>query len=224
MRATTVGLALLCAAALPLPAQTYTDPSTGVAFPTTLAVAGGTRALTGTGVRTRTMLKVKVYAFGLYVDGAGARTALSAWAGKPATALQADNAFYAKLLERAFSMTMRLVMTRGVGGETMAEAFDGALRPRVVAAAGRGMAGGEAALDQFRGFFGAEVAKGTELMFSCTPEGQFATSIGGQAKPDINSAALCWALFDVYLGAEPISVDGKKSVIGLFPQVLSATN
>ena len=222
MRVMTVGLALL-GAALPLSAQSYTDPSTGVAFPTSLPVAGGSRALTGTGVRTRTMLKIKVYAFGLYVDGAGARTALAAWVGKPAATIQADNAFYAKVLERAFPMTMRLVMTRGVGGETMAEAFDGALRPRVVAAAGRGMAGGEAALDRFRGYFGAEVAKGTELMFSCTPDGQFATSIGGQAKPEINSAALCWALFDVYLGSDPISPEGKKTVIGMFPQVLSGT-
>jgi hypothetical protein len=223
MRVTTVGLALLCTAVLPLSAQTYTDPSTSVVFPTTLTVAGATRALTGTGVRTRTMLKVKVYAFGLYVDGGRARAALGAWVGKSAADLQADNAFYTKLLERAFPMTLRLVMTRSVGGETMAEAFDGALRPRVVAAAGAGMAGGEAALDRFRGFFGAEVSKGTELLFSCTPEGQFTTSIAGQAKPDIQSPALCWALFDVYLGAEPISPEGKKTVIGMFPAVLSGS-
>lgn len=221
MRFVTVGTALLTALALPLRAQTYTDPSTKVDFPTTLTVDGGARQLTGTGVRTRTVLKVKVYAFGLYVDPAGAKSALSAWAGKTADQLEADEAFYAKLLELGFPMTMRLVMTRNVDGSTMAEAFDGALRPRVVAAAGKGKPGGEAALDQFRGYFGERVTEGTELVFSCTPEGQFTTSIGGQAKAPINSAALCWALFDVYLGAEPISPDGKKTVIANLAGILS---
>jgi hypothetical protein len=222
MRLATLGCAAFALAALPLAAQTYRDPSTGVEFPTSMTPPGGTtaHALTGTGVRTRTMLKVKVYAFGLYVDAAAAKGALGAWAGKPAQQLQSDNTFYAKLLERGFPMTLRLVMTRDVDGSTMAEAFDGALRPRVQAAAGKGMPGGEAALDQFRAFFADQVTKGTELVFSCTPEGHFTTSIAGGQKPDIHSAALCSALFDVYLGAKPISGDGKKSVVANFPTLL----
>lgn len=222
MRLATFGLATFALAALPLAGQTYTDPSTKVEFPTTLTPPGGTtaHALMGTGVRTRTMLKVKVYAFGLYVDAAGAKAALGAWAGKTAAQLQGDDAFYGSILERRFAMTMRLVMTRDVDGETMAEAFDGALRPRVQEAAGKGMPGGEAALDQFRAFFSDKVANGTELVFSCTPEGHFTTSIAGAAKPDIHSPALCWALFDVYLGAKPISSDGKKTVIANFPPLL----
>ena len=221
MRLTTAGTALLTALALPLCAQSYTDPSTKVEFPTTLTVDGAARQLTGTGVRTRTMLKVKVYAFGLYVDPAGAKGALGAWSGKTAAQLQADATFYAKLLELGFPMTLRLVMTRNVDGATMADAFDGALRPRVIAAAGKGKPGGEAALDQFRGYFGETVAEGTELVFSCTPEGHFTTSIGGQARAPIHSAALCWALFDVYLGGDPISPDGKKTVIANLPGMLS---
>lgn len=223
MRSVTIGLAICALAALPLTAQIYTDPSTGVEFPTQLVPPGGAEphVLTGTGVRTRTFLKVKVYAFGLYVDPAGARTALASYAGKTANDLQRDDTFYAALLERPFAMTLRLVMTRDVGGETMAEAFDGALRPRVQDAAARGMPGGEEALDQFRSFFGAEVAKTTELVFSCTPDGRFTTTIAGEQQPDLNSSPLCWALFDVYLGAKPISSDGKKAVVASFPQILS---
>jgi len=222
MRHALLGLAAAVLAAVPLPAQGYTDPSTGVAFPTSLTPPGGTamQTLTGTGVRTRTLLKVKVYAFGLYVEADAARTALAPWAGKSAADLQRDATFYAKLLERGFGMTLRLVMTRNVDGATMAEAFDGALRPRVVEAAGRGMPGGEAALDQFRGFFASEVASGTEMVFSCTPEGHFTTSLAGERKPDMHSPALCWALFDVYLGAKPISSDGKKTAIASFPPLL----
>jgi len=225
MRTVIIGLAGCALAALPLTAQTYSDPNTGVEFPTQLVPPGGAgeHVLTGTGVRTRTFLKVKVYAFGLYVEPAGARTALASYAGKPAADLQRDDAFYAKLLERSFPMTLRLVMTRDVGGETMAEAFDGALRPRVQDAGSKGMTGGEAALDQFRSFFGEEVAKGTELVFSCTPAGHFTTAIAGASKPDIESPALCWALFDVYLGAKPISSDGKKTVVGNIPQILAGS-
>ena len=213
---------MLSALGAPLAAQSYTDPATGVAFPTSLTLPGGgsPQTLTGTGVRTRTVLKVKVYAFGLYVDAAGAHAALAAWSGKPAEQLQADETFYGKIIERGFATTMRLVMTRNVDGETMAEAFNEALGPRVQAAAGRGMTGGEAALQTFRGYFGETVAKGTELVFACTPDGKFSTSIGGAVKPDIQSPALCWALFDVYLGATPISPDGKKSVIASFPAIL----
>ncbi len=226
MRSAIIGLVLGPLATLSLAAQSYTDPNTGVEFPTQLVPPGGTEShvLTGTGVRTRTFLKVKVYAFGLYVDPAGARSALGTYAGKPAKDLERDDAFYSALLERRFPMTLRLVMTRDVGGETMAEAFDGALRPRVQQAAGQGMPGGEQALDQFRAFFGAEVAKGTDLVFSCTPEGRFATAIAGDQKPELNSPALCWALFDVYLGAKPISADGKKTLVANFPQILSEGN
>src|SRR5262245_54398725 len=49
-----------------------TEPNTQVKFPVQLAASSGAQVLTGTGVRTRTVLKVKVYAFGLYVDSAAA--------------------------------------------------------------------------------------------------------------------------------------------------------
>jgi hypothetical protein len=120
-------------------------------------------------------------------------------------------------------MTLRLVMTRNVGGEEMAEAFDGALRPRVQrAAAEKSMPGGEDALTTFRGYFSVgEMTKDAELLFSCTPDGTLSSRVKGEDKPAIPSAALCWALFDVYLGPNPISGDGKKGVVGNFPALLA---
>ncbi len=208
--------------AAPAAAQTVTEPASGVAFPTSMTVAdGSTQVLAGTGLRTRTVLNVKVYAFGLYVDEAGARGALGAYAGKTPEQLAADASLYTTILRMGFPMSMRLVMTRNVGGEQMSEAFDGALRPRVVAAAGRGMAGGEAALEQFRTYFSLDrLTQGAELVFTCTPDGAFHTSIGGQGKPVINSRALCWALFDVYLGAAPISSSGKRTVVARLPGII----
>ena len=220
-------LALVLAA--PLSAQEAAEgmavePSSKVQFPMELTVPGTDvmHRLMGTGIRTKTFLKVKVYAFGLYVDAEGAASALGAWAGKSAKDLEKDDGFYDAVLQQDFGMTLRLVMTRDVGGEDMAEAFDGALRPRVqTAAAEMNMPGGEAALDEFRGFFDVdEMTKESEIVFSCDANGALRTSVKGVAQTTIASPALCWALFDVYLGDKPISGDGKKSVIAGFPGVL----
>lgn len=224
-------LPLLALAALSVPAAAQQAPmdtvherNSAVPFPTMIAVPGMTamHALTGTGIRTKTFLKVKVYAFGLYVDPAGARASLAAFTGKTAKDLEKDDAFYGRILDQDFAMTLRLVMTRDVGGEDMAEAFDGALRPRVQkAAAEMNMSGGEAALDTFRGYFSVdEMTRESEIVFSCAPDGTLRTSVKGNLQANISSPALCWALFDVYLGDDPISKDGKKRMADRFPAIL----
>ncbi len=60
---------------------------------------------------------------------------------------------------------------------------------------------------------------GTELLFSWTRI-TLGVSIHGKPAGEIESAALCWALFDVYLGEKPITSDGKKTVIGRLPEIL----
>jgi hypothetical protein len=199
------------------------ERNSAVLFPVMLGVPGhmDQHALTGMGIRTKTFLKVKVYAFGLYVDASAARTSLANYAGQTAKDLEKDDAFYDLLLEMEFPMTLRLLMTRDVGGEDMAEAFDGALRPRVqTAAAEMSMPGGEAALDTFRAFFDVdELTKESEIVFTCA-DGTLMTSVRGDVQPEIASPALCWALFDVYLGEKPISKGGKKSVVNRFPELL----
>jgi hypothetical protein len=222
-RSIPAALAAAFAAGLPLAAQTVTEPSSGVEFPVRLTTpTGAEHVLTGTGLRTKTFLKVKVYAFGLYVDQTQAAAALAGFAGQDARTLEKDRTFYEALLRMQFPMTLRLVMTRDVGGEDMAEAFDGALRPRVVqAAAEKNMPGGEEALETFRGYFNVgEMTRTSELLFTCTPDGTLSSSVKGTPNPPLTSPALCWALFDVYLGEKPISGDGKKGVTAGFPELL----
>jgi hypothetical protein len=166
------------------------------------------------------MLQVKVYAFGLYVDAAGARAGLGAWQAKNAAELARDQSLYRELLKGAFPMTLRLVMTRDVGGDQMAQAFNEALGPRVAQAAQRGMAGGDTALTRFRSFFTDRLSSGTELRFAWTAGNALTVSIGGRELGTIENAALSWALFDVYLGDKPISSEGKKTVIARLPDVL----
>jgi len=196
-----------------------------VPFPMEITAAGGgsTHVLAGTGIRTKTFLQVKVYAFGLYVDEAPARSALGSFANQSARDLERNQDFYDRILDRDFGLTLRMVMTRDVGGEDMADAFDGALRPRVQRAATElSMPGGEAALDIFRGYFSVdEMTKESELVFTCTPEGTLSSRVKGESADDIESPALCWALFDVFLGEDPISDGGKKTVIANIPNILS---
>jgi hypothetical protein len=214
--------AILLMTLMTAPASAQTVTESGVSFPVAMTVADGSRQLlAGTGLRTRTVLGVKVYAFGLYLDSAGARAALASFAGRSAEDLAREQSVYDALLRMGFPMTMRLVMVRNVTGEQMSEAFDGALRPRVQQAAGRGMAGGEAALDQFRGYFSVErLTQGAELVFTCTADGTLHSRVSGENKQPISSRALCWALFDVYLGRNPISPPGRRTVIARVPGLL----
>ncbi len=206
--------------------DTVNEPRSGTPFPVSLTPPGGTTPhwITGTAIRQRTIFRVKIYAFGLYVDPEGARVVLSRFAGLSASMLERDESFYRRLLDLDVAMTLRLVMTRNVDGHDVAEAFDDALRPRMARAVADTNRSGElAALARFREYFDVdEVTTGTEVVFSCGPAGRLATSVGGAGRPPIDSRALCRALFDVYLGEDPISRDGKRSVIAGFPDLLTS--
>lgn len=234
-RATRTALLLLCMMvcelyAGPAPGQvtapsTMVDPQSGVAFPVTLVNSSSAlpHRLTGTATRERTIFKVNVYAYGLYVDADAARGELAMFRGRTADSL--DRTFFQRLLEMRIPMTMRLVMTRDISGEAIAAAFDDALKPRVaIAAKELNRTDGAAALEKFRSYFNLlELARGTEFVFSCRPGGRLSTTVNTQSKPEIQSTTLCWALFDVYLGDKPVSVEGRRRLISGFPGILAAS-
>lgn len=187
------------------------EPESGTPFPAVLTPPGAAvpHRLMGTGVRKRTLLRVQVYAFGLYVEPAGAAAALAEFAGTAAAVLERDPAFTRRLLALDFGMALRLVMTRTVGGGAVADAFDDALRPRLPRAA----AAAAARARLRRRLDVDEVRRGAEIVFACSPAGRLVTSVDGAERPAIESRALCRALFDVYLGLEPIERDGKRDVV-----------
>jgi hypothetical protein len=204
---------------------TKVDPQSGVAFPVALTPPGSAvpHQLTGTATREKTIFRVNVYAYGLYVDADAARREFAVYKGKPPEAL--DRAFLQRLLEMRIPMTMRLVMTRDISGEAIANAFDDALKPRVATAAKESnRTDGPDALEKFRGYFNLrEVARGTEFVFSCSPGGRLSTTVNTQSRPEIQSATLCRALFDVYLGDKPVSSDGRRSLISGLPGILATS-
>ena len=198
----------------PVP-ETVVEPESGTPFPAVLTPPGAAapHRLMGTGVRKRTFLRVQVYAFGLYVEPAGAAAALAEFAGTAAEVLERDPAFTRRLLALDFGMALRLVMTRTVGGGAVADAFDDALRPRLPRAGPRAAAAAAALARLRRQLDVDEVRRGAEIVFACGPAGRLATSVDDAGRTAIESRALCRALFDVYLGPDPIERDGKRDAV-----------
>ena len=183
--------------------STITDPSSGVRFPTSIEMgsqdlaSASTHTLLGTGVRTKTFFRVKVYAVGLYVERADAADlSESVRAGR-------------------MGRTLLLVTTRGIDGDSMRDAFTDAMLPRFRRALNEhGRRGTPADWDVFTSLFETErLEKDTELAFSCDTDSVLTGAMGGVANEPIESDALCWALFDVYLGDKPISNKLKRQLL-----------
>jgi chalcone isomerase-like protein len=214
--------------AKPNKAPTVKEPSSGLPFPTWLMVGPkGKRAqhaLSGLGIRKKTIFRVKVYAYGLYIDVDAARAHMKPFMSKTTKQLLKDRNFDRALASDKFGKSLRLVMARDVDADDMEEAFEDALKPRMKRylkkASDEDRANGTAALKKFQGYFTKELEKKHELIFTWLPGGYLHTTIQGKKMPVIQDVALVWALFDVYLGEDPISDDGKENIVKALPKVL----
>jgi len=65
-----------------------------------------------------------------------------------------------------------------------------------------------------------KLTRDAEIVFSCGPAGRLAMTVAGAARPPFESRALCRALFDVYLGEDPIEPDGRRNLIAGFARLL----
>jgi hypothetical protein len=186
-------VALLLAAALATPAlaQEIAEPKSGVKF----AAKSGDMSLMGVGLRTRTMLKVKVYAAGLYVADSALAGPLAAHKGQANTP-----AFYKELVWGDFGKQIVMKFTRGVTTDQIRGAFRESL------------AGAEAAkLNQFLGYFG-DTKEGEEYVLTWKPGGILATKVAGADKPEIADKNFAAAVFGIWLGEKPIQDDIKKGL------------
>lgn len=186
----------LAAPALALAAEQVSEPASGVKFDAEI----GDLRLLGTGLRTKTFLKVKVYAIGLYADP----TALAAHKGKAATP-----ELYQALVSGDFRREIRMKFIRdGIAGETIRATFKESLT------------GADASLrDKFLAYFG-DVKTGDEYMLRWVPGGTLETTVAGQAKAPIADKAFASAVFAIWLGDKPIQADVKRGLVSRAAQVL----
>ena len=201
------------------------EPHTGIHFPAALTPPGDTAPqwLAGAGVQQATLFRINVYAFGLYVDREAARAELADYAGRTAARLAEDGKFYRHLLEQEFAMSLRLVLARDLAGADIARAFDEELRPRMQRRQDTADATADSTpLRRIRGYFAMDrLRKGAEILFCYRPPERLAVVVAGTAHEPLHSRALCEVLFDLYLGADALSEQGRRSVIAGFPALLT---
>ena len=201
------------------------EPHSGIRFPALLTPPGDSAPqwLAGAGIQQFSLFRINVYAFGLYLDRAAARAALADYAGRPAPRLAEDEGFYRRLLALQFALSLRLVLARDVAGADIGRAFAESLRPRIDRWPGAaGTAAARAPLRRLRGYFAMDrLGTGTEILFCYRPPERLAVVVARTEHAPIHSRTLCEVLFDMYLGTEPVSVQGRRSVIAGFPALLA---
>jgi hypothetical protein len=190
------GLAVL---AVPARAQDVKEPRTGVSFP----VKQDGMTLLGVGVRTKTFLKVKVYAAGFYVADAALAGPLAVHRGRTGTP-----AFYRDLVWGDFPKAIVMKFVRDTTAAQIRDAFYEAL-PSV----------DRARLDLFASHFGTP-RNGQTVVVRWAPGGVIETTAAGEVKPPIADKAFAAAVFGIWLGEKPIQEDLKRDLVSRAPQVL----
>ena len=199
-----LALSLLFAAAPPVPARAaeeVTEPRTGVKFP---ARADG-MSLLGVAVRVKaiTIVKVKVYALGLYVSDAALSGPLAAFKGRTTSPES-----YRELVWGDFPKELRLHFVRDVD------------RKRIQEAMRESLAGADPKwLDPFIGYF-EEVKEGQECVLRWAPGGILQTTYAGTARPPIADKTFAAAVFGIYLGDKPVQADIKRDLVARAPELI----
>ena len=195
--------AALLSASLMVPAagsaEDVKEPRSGVSF----AAKDGTSSLLGIGLRTKTMLKVKVYAIGLYVDDSALAGALAAHRGKTSS-----REFYRDLVWGDFPKHVVLKFVRDVSTSQIQDAFREALP-----------AADKARVDAFAGYFG-DTKVGQEYVIRWAPGGTLETTVVGAAKPPIADKDFAAAVFAIWLGEKPTQDDLKRDLVSRAPLLI----
>ena len=172
----------------PAKAQDVTEPKSGVKF----AAKEGDNSLLGVGLRTKTFVKIKVYAIGLYVADSAIAGPLKDKANSPEV--------YRDLVNGDFKKKVVMKFLRDVSAGQLRDAWRESLKG----------AGGRSEL--WISYFN-DMRTAQECVIGWTPGVGVETKVAGQDKPAINDKALAAAIFGVWLGDKPIQEDLKKDLV-----------
>ena len=188
-----------------------TEPKTGLKLPGEFCMRGeqsDCAPLAGMGVRVKRIagVGVKVYACGLYVHpGKVVQATGEKFFGRSVTDVAKDQKLFdAVLNDDSIGKTVRLTFNRELGSGKIADALAERLRPKLGA--------NSKSLKTFESYFeGIKFAKGTSLTF-CADHGKLRTLIKGKEVGVIDDPRICVALFDAYLGKDPVVPGAKRSL------------
>jgi len=187
--------------AVPVPVPVVTEPRTGVTFATKV----GDMSLLGVGLRTKTFLKFKVYALGLYVADSALSGPLAVHRDKVDT-----SAFYQDLVVGDFEKQFVLKLVRDLS----AEQIQGTFRSHMPSADRK-------LLDQFVSYFG-ETKAGQECVLRWVPGGRLETTVGGAVKPPIADKAFADAVFAIWLRDRPAQDPIRRQVVSRARELLQS--
>ncbi|VFQ64367.1 unnamed protein product [Cuscuta campestris] len=195
------------------------EPATKVKFQTSLSIPGCSESLSlvGTGYREKVfaLIGVKVYAVGLHVNES-IFGKLDAWRGRSAAEMMKDSFLFETIFKVPMEKSISIVLVRDVDGKTFWDSLNEAISPRIKSPS----PDDETALSTFRSILGGRpLKKGTSIVLAwinsaqilvCVSSSSDATPSSVDAK--IESANVTSALFDVFLGSNPVSPSLKASV------------
>ena len=190
-----IAFLLLLFATVPAVAQEIAEPKTGVKF----AAKDGDGSLLGVGLRTKTMLKVKVYAIGLYA----ADTAIAGPLKGKAGTLE----LYTQLVNSDFQKKVVMKFVRDVSASQIRDAFRESLKntgPR---------------MEEWLAYFN-DIRSGQEIVIAWVPSAGLETKVAGTDKPVINDKGLASSVFGIWLGDKPVQDDLKQALVSHAPELL----
>jgi len=176
-------------------AQEVTEPKSGAKF----ATKDGDTSLLGVGLRTKTMLNVKVYAIGLYVADDALSGPLHGKAGTPD--------LYRELLTGDFKKTVIMRFVRSVSTDQIRDGFRESLKG----------AGGKS--DEWISYFSA-IRSGQDCVISWVPGTGLQTKVAGVDKPPINDPDFAATVFGIWLGDKPVQQDIKQGLVSRASELL----
>ncbi|XP_047951297.1 fatty-acid-binding protein 3, chloroplastic [Salvia hispanica] len=196
------------------------EPQTKVKFQTSLSLPGCSSSLSllGTGYREKVfaIIGVKVYAAGLYANPS-IFSKLDAWKGRSSAELQKDSSLFDAIYQAPLEKSLHIILVRDLDGKTFWDALDEALSPRIKSPTPVD----ETALSTFRGIFqGRPLQKGTSIFLTWLDTAKMLVFVTPEGTPSVDAAIessnVTSALFDVFLGGNPVSPSLKASAcIGL---------
>ncbi|KAK4420453.1 Fatty-acid-binding protein 3, chloroplastic [Sesamum alatum] len=195
----------------------YTEePETKVKFQTSLSLPGCSSSLSllGTGYREKifAIIGVKVYAAGLYTNQS-VFSKLDAWKGRSSIELQQDSSIFDAIFQAPLEKSLHIILVRDVDGKTFWDALDEAISPRITSPTPVD----ESALSTFRSIFqGRPLKKGTSIFLTWLDTTKMLVCVSPDGAPSsidatIESSNVTSALFDVFLGGNPVSPSLKAS-------------
>ncbi|KAL2247426.1 UNVERIFIED_CONTAM: Fatty-acid-binding protein 3, chloroplastic [Sesamum indicum] len=194
----------------------YTEePETKVKFQTSLSLPGcSSLSLLGTGYREKVfaIIGVKVYAAGLYTNQS-VFSKLDAWKGRSSVELQQDSSIFDAIFQAPLEKSLHIILVRDVDGKTFWDALDEAISPRITSPTPVD----ESALSTFRSIFqGRPLKKGTSIFLTWLDTTKMLVCVSPDGAPSsvdatIESSNVTSALFDVFLGGNPVSPSLKAS-------------